>query len=201
MSKPSLFHYHFWTPYLEETEKFYVQHGFTVTQRIGKFNGEFQSFNPPLQWDDFRAEKILFRIIELKKGKVNISIGFGKKVIFDHLGYFVTVEDVEKICERAENLNWKINKGDRRTFISTPYQFRIELQTNRDALEDVKSSLELKSIELTTKKPGLENDLLYLFQLDTTNIKTNTGNELHLNTVEMNDISIGLKDPNNVFLR
>jgi len=37
-----LFHYHFWTPYVEETEKFYEDNGFRISQRIGKYQGDFQ---------------------------------------------------------------------------------------------------------------------------------------------------------------
>lgn len=33
-----LFHYHHWTPYIEQTEAFYVRLGFRVSQRIGKYN-------------------------------------------------------------------------------------------------------------------------------------------------------------------
>ncbi|MDQ1145960.1 hypothetical protein QE429_002787 [Bacillus sp. SORGH_AS 510] len=74
-----LFHYHFWTPNLEEMENFYLNQGFRVSQRLGKYKGEFQSFNPPLSWDEFREQGVLFRIIEMKKGNVNISFGFGKR--------------------------------------------------------------------------------------------------------------------------
>lgn len=52
-----LFHYHFWTPYVEETEKFYIENGFRVSLRTGKYKGDFQTFNPPLMWDDFREKK------------------------------------------------------------------------------------------------------------------------------------------------
>ncbi|GGB69819.1 hypothetical protein GCM10007199_40060 [Fictibacillus barbaricus] len=51
-----LFHYHFWTPFVEETEKFYENNGFRISQRIGKYQGDFQMFNPPLKWDDFRDD-------------------------------------------------------------------------------------------------------------------------------------------------
>lgn len=63
-----LFHYHFWTLYVEETEKFYVKNSFRVSLRMGKDEGEFHTFNPPLTWDDFRHQAIQFRIIELGKG-------------------------------------------------------------------------------------------------------------------------------------
>lgn len=85
-----LFHYHFWTPHLEETEKFYVENGFRTSLRTGKYQGEYQTFNPPLEWDDFRNKPITFRIIEVRRGAMNITFGFGKKVMFDHIGFLVT---------------------------------------------------------------------------------------------------------------
>src|SRR5690348_8851720 len=97
-----LFHYHFWTPHLEAMENFYVAQGFRVHQRLGKFKGEFQSFNPPLTWDDFREKNILFRIIEMKKDNINITFGYGKRVMFDHIGFIVPDKEKEIICHNAE---------------------------------------------------------------------------------------------------
>ncbi|WP_255508311.1 hypothetical protein [Exiguobacterium sp. Helios] len=97
-----LFHYHLWTPFVEETERFYQQLGFQVTQRIGRYEGAFTSFDPPLDWDDFREQPILFRIIEMKRGAINMTFGYGKKVMFDHIGFLVTEADRLQILGRAE---------------------------------------------------------------------------------------------------
>ncbi|WP_163582562.1 hypothetical protein [Gracilibacillus saliphilus] len=59
----------------------------------------------------------MFRIIEVRKGKVNVAFGFGKKPIFDHIGFLVTKEEHTAICKRANQLGWNINEGERRTFI------------------------------------------------------------------------------------
>ncbi|MDL5376130.1 hypothetical protein ACNOIU_08090 [Exiguobacterium mexicanum] len=75
-----LFHYHMWTPFVEETERFYKQLGFQVTQRIGKHDGDFTAFNPPLDWDDFRHQHILFRIIEMKKAQSTSHLVTEKKL-------------------------------------------------------------------------------------------------------------------------
>ena len=118
-----LFHYHFWTPYVEETEKFYLENGFRISQRIGRYNGDFQAFNPPLTWDDFREKKILFRIIEARKGAVNITFGFGKKIIFDHIGFLVSEEEQGEICEKAANISWEVSKGGTSNFYCHTIQF------------------------------------------------------------------------------
>ncbi|MBL5848334.1 hypothetical protein HV436_19440 [Bacillus sporothermodurans] len=158
-----LFHYHFWTPYVEETEKFYEDNGFRISQRIGRYQGEFQEFNPPLKWEDFREKNILFRIIEARKGTINITFGYGKRIMFDHIGFLVSDKEREKICENAVKLSWKVDKRERRTFISTPYHFRIELQTNTDVVDSLNSKINLQELKLETKKAGLESDLLTLF--------------------------------------
>ncbi|MBM7583700.1 hypothetical protein JOC86_000237 [Bacillus pakistanensis] len=157
-----LFHYHYWTPYLEETEKFYKKQGFKVHQRLGKYKGEFQSFNPPLDWDDFRSKVILFRIIEMKKGLVNITFGMGKRVKFDHIGFLLSKEEHDQVCLNAQALNWGVKITERRTFITTPYGFLIELQTHTDVIE-LEDRTFIKRLKILTKKKGLENDLEKLF--------------------------------------
>ncbi|MDO8244065.1 MAG: hypothetical protein Q7K30_00055 [Myxosarcina sp. JB018] len=132
-----LFHYHYWTPYLEETELFYRKLGFRVTQRIGKENGEFQTFSPPLDWNDFRNRKIVFRIIELKKGAINITFGYGKRIRFDHIGFLIGDEEYHQICQQATQQNWNVEEGERRTFLYSPCKWKVELQTNMDAIDDV----------------------------------------------------------------
>ncbi|PLS18037.1 hypothetical protein CVD28_10200 [Bacillus sp. M6-12] len=194
-----LFHFHFWTPYVEETERFYLENGFRISQRIGKYNGDFQTFNPPLTWDDFREKKILFRIIEARKGAVNITFGFGKKIMFDHIGFLVSEEEQGDICENAAKMNWEVDKGDRRTFIATPYNFRIELQTNEDAVDSFNHQVKIQELKLKTKKPGLESDLFPLFGNSAYNISSEVGDVVTIKqAVIKNLISSSIVDPNGV---
>lgn len=131
-----LFHYHWWTRKLEAMETFYNELGFTVTQRMGRFNGEIQPFNPPLTWDEFRDKEIMFKIIEMRKGKTNVTFGYGKSDILDHIGFIVSEIEYQEILTRARILDWKINGNSRRTFISTPWKFRIELQKRLEVVND-----------------------------------------------------------------
>ncbi|MCM3405170.1 hypothetical protein [Cytobacillus oceanisediminis] len=158
-----LFHYHFWTPHVEETERFYTNNGFRIYQRIGKYQGDFQNFDPPFVWDDFREKDILFRIIEARKGCINVTFGYGKKSIFDHIGFLVIEKEQEFICQNAVNLNWNVDRGERRTFITTPYSFRIELQTNKDLVDSVTDNIKIGELRLEIMKKGLEGDLSILF--------------------------------------
>lgn len=194
-----LFHYHFWTPFVEETEKFYENNGFRISQRIGKYQGDFQMFNPPLKWDDFRDDNILFRIIEARKGTINITFGYGKKIIFDHIGFLVSEKEQDKICENATEMGWTVDKGERRTFISTPYNFRIELQTNKDMVDSLISSIKILELMLEIKIKGLEKDLSILFDNHVKNIKTVVGNVVTIKEVVIKDLlSRDLVDPNGV---
>jgi len=154
-----LFHFHYWTPFVEETERFYMKQGFRVTQRIGKQEGAFQNFNPPLGWDDFREKKVLFRIVEMKRGAVNITFGFGKRVMFDHIGLLVSGDEKQEICERARHLGWDVDDGERRTFLTTPYGFRIELQTHEDAVDSMDDGIRITRMQIAVKQEGLEADL------------------------------------------
>ncbi|MBS2968736.1 hypothetical protein J9317_08200 [Metabacillus sp. KIGAM252] len=191
-----LFHYHYWTPYLEETERFYTKLGFTVHQRIGRLNGSFQSFNPPLAWEDFRENTPLFRIIEMKKGKINVTVGYGKKVIFDHIGFFVSKEEHRMVCGKARNLGWKVEEDERRTFLSTPYGFRIELQTHLDVLASGDAAIE--EMVICVSKEGLEKDINHLFNKDVP-VFSVMDEESKLHQVVLNGIGNGM-DPNGVRL-
>ncbi|CAL8901622.1 hypothetical protein BPJM79_50126 [Bacillus pumilus] len=45
--------------------------GFEVKARFTKDG----SFHPPLIWDDVREEQPTFRIVEMRKGQMNITFG------------------------------------------------------------------------------------------------------------------------------
>ncbi|MDZ5782570.1 hypothetical protein [Marinococcus luteus] len=154
-----LFHYHLWTPYLEQTEAFYARLGFRVSQRIGKYNGSYHSFDPPLDWDDFRDRPITFRIIEMRRGSVNITFGQGKRVMFDHIGYLTNERRLGIICQQAETAGLHIQRGEKRTFISTSHSFRVELQTHQEAVDEIDSSFRLQSLNIETTADGLEQEI------------------------------------------
>lgn len=194
-----IFHYHFWTPHVEETEKFYQENGFRISQRLGKYKGDFQTFNPPLTWDDFREKKILFRIIEARKGAVNITFGYGKRIMFDHIGFLVSEEEKGKISENAERMNWEVDRGERRTFITTPYHFRLELQSNIDVIDSMSENIKIKKLKLVTKREGLDKDLSQLFGGSVNQIISVVGNEVLIKEAVINGfLSSNVVDPNGV---
>nr|WP_312886297.1 hypothetical protein [Bacillus sp. NTK034] len=184
---------------MEETEKFYVNNGFRIYQRIGKYQGDFQKFDPPLVWDDFRKKNILFRIIEARKGSINITFGYGKKIIFDHIGFLVSEMEQELICLNADNMNWTVDRGERRTFITTPYSFRIELQTKKDIVDSMTDNIKIEELRLETKKKGLEDDLSVLFGKPVSSIKSVIGGTVTIREADLKGFSTKpLVDPNGV---
>ncbi|MCS0825441.1 hypothetical protein NX029_16065 [Cytobacillus firmus] len=194
-----LFHYHFWTPHVEETERFYTNNGFRIYQRIGKYQGDFQNFDPPLVWEDFREKDILFRIIEARKGCINVTFGYGKKSIFDHIGFLVNEKEQEFICQNAVNMNWNVDRGERRTFITTPYSFRIELQTNKDLVDSMTDNIKIGELRLEIMKKGLEGDLSILFGQPVNSIKSIIGETVTIREAVIKDFSSNpLVDPNGV---
>ncbi len=196
-----LFHYHLWTPFVEETERFYQQLGFQVTQRIGKYAGEFTSFDPPLDWDDFREQQILFRIIEMKRGAINLTFGYGKKVMFDHIGFLVTEAERLQVLGRAEGLGLTIQANERRTFIGTPFGFRIELQTHPDAVES-ETGDRLLQLGIATPTPGLEPLLSQLLARPVPEITSVVAERMHARQVVFSGIpALPVQDPNGLEVR
>ncbi|MTT30733.1 hypothetical protein GMB86_01730 [Terrilactibacillus sp. BCM23-1] len=197
-----LFHYHFWTPFVEETEAFYKANGFRVFQRIGRYHGNFQTFNPPQNWDEFRNKTIIFRIIEMKKGSINITFGYGKKVMFDHIGFLVSDNDNQKIINKARKMNLNVQVNERRTFIGTPFGFRIELQTHKDAVESVNSPTKINKLEIATKSSNLSQFLMNLFEVDIPQIISTVGNKTTITRATFSHIELKKSlDPNGVTLQ
>ncbi|MEW4327319.1 hypothetical protein Q0N12_11640 [Rossellomorea marisflavi] len=129
-----MIYYHWWTDKVEEMEAWYRGIGFETRQRIGRANGEMREFNPPLEWEDFRQEDVRFRIIEMVQGRMNITFGQGKRDRFDHIGFLVDDLEHDKVLKNAALLGWRVDEGERRTFISTPWRFRVELQRRKEAV-------------------------------------------------------------------
>lgn len=176
-----LFHYHHWTNHLEEIEKFYVENGFQVAGRFAKVKDGIKTYHPPLEWDDFREENPTFRIIEVRKGKVNVSFGAGKKTMFDHIGFLVTKEEHDDVCTLAKELGFNVNEGDRRTFIGTPSRLRIELQQREDVVEE--GNDRITSMEIMVKDSAHIQDFSRLLGEYVSNILFTVGDNLQLKKV------------------
>ncbi|WP_342492237.1 hypothetical protein [Bacillus sp. FSL M7-0003] len=190
-----LFHYHYWTPFVEETEQAYRSLGFEVKGRFTKDG----SFHPPLTWDDFREEQPTFRIIEMRKGQINITFGYSKKVLFDHIGFLVSDEEYAQLLAQAKELNWPIQAGERRTFLSTPLRLRLELQRRTDVIETGTEALHAMTIAVPdlSQTPKVDQLLSPLHQP----IHWQKGEQLSLlNVVMTDDDGVDTTDPNGVHI-
>ncbi|MFL0451625.1 hypothetical protein [Bacillus altitudinis] len=190
-----LFHYHYWTPFVEETEKAYTSLGFEVKERFAKEG----SFPPPQTWDDFREKKPSFRIIEMRKGQINITFGYSKKVLFDHIGFLVTDDEYDQLLVQAQKRNWAIQTGERRTFLSTPMRLRLELQRRTDVIETGEEAI----AEMTIAVPDLTHTPAVDQLLDglTQPIHWKKGERLSLLEVKMIDShGMNTTDPNGVHI-
>ncbi|MFD4419141.1 hypothetical protein [Bacillus safensis] len=190
-----LFHYHYWTPFVEETEQAYRSLGFEVKGRFTKDG----SFHPPLIWGDFREEQPTFRIIEMRKGQINITFGYSKKVLFDHIGFLVSDEEYDQLLAQAKELNWPIQAGERRTFLSTPLRLRLELQRRTDVIETGTDALHAMTIAVPdlSQTPKVDQLLSPLHQP----IHWQKGEQLSLlNVVMTDDDGVDTTDPNGVHI-
>ncbi|WP_281237365.1 hypothetical protein P5654_013415 [Bacillus safensis] len=190
-----LFHYHYWTPFVEETEQAYRSLGFEVKGRFTKDG----SFHPPLTWEDFREEQPTFRIIEMRKGQINITFGCSKKVLFDHIGFLVSDEEYDQLLAQAKELNWPIQAGERRTFLSTPLRLRLELQRRTDVIETGTDALHAMTIAVPdlSQTPKVDQLLSPLHQP----IHWQKGEQLSLlNVVMTDDDGVDTTDPNGVHI-
>lgn len=193
-----LFHYHFWTDRVEETENYYRKHGFHVISRHAMEKGAVTPYHPPLEWDDFRDRALIFRIIEVRKGKVNITFGAGKKPIFDHIGYLLSEDELLQLCNRADVMGWKVESGARRTFIYTPYRLKIELQTRSEVVEDTDTAL--SKLIISTTDLTLSRDLERLFNRTIEELEFVEGDQLHLKEALIEGWEESSMDPNKVMV-
>ncbi len=139
-----LFHYHHHTPEVKEMEKFYIENGYKLILRVGKYKGILHSYSPPVTWDEIENKEIDLSIIEVRQGKVNVTFGYGTETRFDHLGILTTKEEHDEICRRAEASDWKVSNGERRTFLANHHlPFRIELQTRVEVIDSLLETDEL----------------------------------------------------------
>ncbi|WP_408006348.1 hypothetical protein ACJROX_16740 [Pseudalkalibacillus sp. A8] len=98
----------------------------------------------------------MFRTIEMKKGKVNVTFGYGKRPSFDHIGFLITKDEHDAICDRASKMDWGVKIGERRTFLLSPYGFSIELQTHEDVIYQRNDTSSIQKMRISTNRNGLK---------------------------------------------
>ncbi|MFC7230824.1 VOC family protein [Saliphagus sp. GCM10025308] len=121
MPQSTLFHLHFNTPSVGEAESRLERAGLPLNQRFGSVRGEGVSLGPT----DEIPEGFRFKLQVHQRGGVNVTLAPGRRPHFDHLG--LIVPDFEAALERAESRGWSVRRNERRTFVMTPWEFRVEV--------------------------------------------------------------------------
>lgn len=117
-----LFHLHYHVPDIGYAEQVLADHGLPLHARYGSVDDEPISLAPgETAPDDFE-----FKLQDSQRGYANVTLTPGKDVRFDHFGLVSPAFDA--IVQRAESAGWEVQGVDSpRTFLITPWGFRIEL--------------------------------------------------------------------------
>ncbi|GAA0197826.1 hypothetical protein ACFFQF_14700 [Haladaptatus pallidirubidus] len=125
-----LFHLHFNTPDVSGAENRLAVRGLPLYRRFGRVDGEFRA----LEADDPVPDEFRLRLQDAERGYANVTLAPGRRPHFDHLG--LCTSEFDAICDRAEDAGWSVRDRDgRRTFVMTPWEFRVELHPDGSEVE------------------------------------------------------------------
>lgn len=116
------FHLHYHVPDVEYAEQVLTDIGLPLRARFGTVDGEMVAVEAGEQSPDgFR-----FRLQDAQRGYANVTLTSGKEVQFDHFG--VVTSSFDEVVQRAMEADWTVQGVDEpRTFLVTPWSFRIEI--------------------------------------------------------------------------
>lgn len=123
MDRPFVFHLHYHVPDVEFAASRLSAHGIEPTTRFGSVHGE--SLAVPA--DEPAPDSFTLRLQTNRGGVADVTLTPAPRLAFDHVG--VVVDDVSAVVERARGRDWPVTQNERRTFLATPWGFRIELQS------------------------------------------------------------------------
>lgn len=126
-----LYHLHYHVPDVDYAGHVLSEQGLPLHNTFGLGDGEMISLQP----DTAIPEEIRFRLYVSQRGYANVTLIPGKHVQFEHLGIITTKFD--SIIARAEAAGWYIHGLEKpRTFLNTPWGFRIELHPEGTRIEE-----------------------------------------------------------------
>lgn len=123
MTQPArLFHLHFNVPAVPAAERALSSVGLPLHRRFGRVDGE----QVVLEAADPVPDGFRLRLQNAQCGAANVTLAPGSRLRFDHLG--IVVPDVDAVVDRAATEGWSARDSrSLRTFLATPWQFRIEV--------------------------------------------------------------------------
>lgn len=132
MTNSTLFHLHFNTPDVAGAAARLHHAGIPLQRRFGSIRGDGIALDP----SDRKPDGFRLKLQVHQYGAVNITLAPGQRPHFDHVG--LRVESTKEIRDRAASRDWSVRPNDRRTFVMTPWNFRVEIHS---ATSDVVAEL------------------------------------------------------------
>lgn len=121
MADPTLFHLHFNTPNVAGAADRLAGAGVQLQRRFGSVRGDSTALEP----SDRKPDGFRLKLQVHQYGAVNITLAPGQQPRFDHFG--LQVAKIEDTLDRAESRGWSVRSNERRTFVMTPWDFRVEI--------------------------------------------------------------------------
>ena len=148
MERPAVFHLHYHVPDVDYAASVLSSHGIEPVARFGTVDGESVS----VAADETPPEGFRLRLQTNRGGMADVTLTPAPRLAFDHFG--VVVDDESAVVERARQRDWSVTENERRTFLVTPWGFRIELQTaDSDVLSELGPASACRFSEVTLAVP------------------------------------------------
>ena len=148
MELPHVFHLHYHVPNVDYASSILRTHGITPAARFGSRGDESVSLSP----DEPVPADFRLRLQTNRGGTADVTLTPAPRVDFDHFG--VVVADVSTVVGRASDRGWSVTENERRTFLVTPWGFRVELQgTDSDVVAELGSPTDCQFSGVTLAVP------------------------------------------------
>ena len=116
-----LFHLHFNTPNVDTAAERLDSIGVPLRRQFGSVRGEGAALEP----GESAPDGFRFKLQVHQRGAVNVTVAPGQRPRFDHFG--LVVDDISTVFERSRAREWSVRENPRRSFVMTPWGFRVEV--------------------------------------------------------------------------
>lgn len=146
------FHLHYHVPDVAYAQEVLRNRGLPLRAVFGVVDGDTIALEP----GEEPPEGFRFRLQDAQRGYANVTLTRGKQLQFVHVG--IVSAHYDRILERAREADWTIHGEESpRTFLITPWGFRIELHPADGRIADSLGSWEqcrFESLVLCVASPS-----------------------------------------------